>query len=279
MFSICMAYFNRKKQIYKTIESIGESSIQDYEIIIVDDGSSEEHRLDLNEMKTRCNGNVQLLEIDKEKKTWFNPCVAYNISFSAATGDNIIIQNPETYHMGDLLLAAQQRIKDGEYYTFHTIALNEDASEGLYARKNIAEVSAYMQPILNSTHHLRPGENPYMGYIIWYNHKKYRPNHYHFISAITRNNLYQLGGFDERYKDDHSWDDNEFLIRIGRLGLRKMFIENPIAIHLYHPLFFSASPLQGVQNNNLYHKTTLRENIIKLQELNFNNYTQFLKVT
>jgi len=275
MISICMAYFNRKKQLLKTLESINESSIKDYEVIIVDDGSSEEHKLDLNELKSRCNGNVILLEI--VNKNWFNPCIAYNIAFSRASGDKIIIQNPETYHMGDLLKALDDRLKDGEYYTFHTIALNEAASEGLYARPNIASVTEYMQPILNSTHHLIPGENPYLGHIIWYNHKIYRPNHYHFISGITRNNLYALGGFDERYKDDHSWDDNEILVRIARLGLNKIFIENPIAIHLYHPMYFLASPLQGIQNNRLYHHTTLKERTIKFKDLDFNNYTQYLK--
>jgi len=275
MISICMAYFNRKKQLLKTLESINESSVKDYEVIIVDDGSSEEHKLDLNELKAKCNGNVILLEI--VNKNWFNPCIAYNIAFSKASGDKIIIQNPETYHMGDLLKALDDRLKGGEYYTFHTIALNETASEGLYARSNIASVSEYMQPILNSTRHLRPGENPYLGNTIWYNHKIYRPNHYHFISGITRNNLYALGGFDERYKDDHSWDDNEILVRIARLGLNKIFIENPIAIHLYHPIYFLASPLHGVQNNRLYHHTTLKERTIKFKDLNFNNYTQYLK--
>jgi len=275
MISICMAYFNRRKQMYKTLESINESSVKDYEVIIVDDGSVDEHRLDINELKRRCNGNVTLLEVTN--KTWFNPCVAYNIAFSKASGDKIVIQNPETYHMGDLLKSVEMALHDGLYYTFHTIALNESATEGVYAQPDIAGVEKFMQPIFNTTHHIRPGENPYAGQIIWYNHKIYRPNHYHFISAITKNDLYALGGFDERYKDDHSWDDNEILARITRLRLQKRFIENPIAIHLYHPMFFSTSPLQGAQNNNLYYKHTLKETTIKFKDLDYNNYSQFLK--
>ena len=270
-----MAYFNRRKQLHKVLESINESSVKDYEIIIVDDNSSEEHKLDLNELKARCNGNVTLLEVIN--KQWFNPCMAYNIAFSRASGDKIIIQNPETYHMGDLLKSIDTLPLKGMYYTFHTIALNESASEGVYAQPNIAAVEQFMQPIFKTTHHLRPGENPYAGQIIWYNHKVYRPNHYHFISAIAKEDLYKLGGFDERYKDDHSWDDNEILARITRLGLQKRFIENPIAIHLYHPMFFSSSPLQGAQNNSLYHKNTLKETIIKFKDLDYNNYSQFLK--
>lgn len=33
----------------------------------------------------------------------------------------------------------------------------------------------------------------------WYNHSVTNPKGYHFCSAITRKNLYDLGGFDERF--------------------------------------------------------------------------------
>jgi glycosyltransferase involved in cell wall biosynthesis len=272
-----MAYLNRKKQLFKTIESINESSIKDYELIIVDDASIESHRLDLEELKDKSNGNVILLEIEKDKKTWFNPCVAYNIAFSKATGDKIVIQNPETYHMGDILKVIDETLDDTKYLSAHTIALNESASEGLYAQPNIACVKDYMQPILNSTNVLHPNENPYLGFIIWYNHRQWRPKHYHFLTAVTKNNLHALGGFDERFKDDHSFDDDEFLLRIDRLGLKKSFIEDPIAIHLYHEAFFSSSPLQGRKNNDLYFRTSTKENIIKFKDLDFNNYKQYIK--
>lgn len=276
MISICMAYFNRKKQLYKTIESINESSIKDYEIIIVDDASEEIHQLNLNELKTMSNGNIILFRINKNKKTWYNSCIAYNIAFSVASGDQIIIQNPETFHMGDILLKVKSALTLNNYYTFHTIALNEDTTNRLYEISSIKNIAEFMQPIINSTNYVKPGHNPYDGNIIWYNHKTYRPNHYHFISAIMKDDLYKLGGFDERYQYDHSWDDNELLIRIDRLQLKKHFIDNPLAIHLYHPRFYTASPYNGQRNLALYHNTTLHETNIKLQELDFNNYKDFL---
>lgn len=277
MFSICMAYFNRKQQLYKTIESINESSVKDYELVIVDDGSDEAHKLNLDELKILSRGTVQLLEIDKVNKTWFNPCIAFNIAFSAASKDKIIIQNPETLHLGDCLNKANELLDNTNYLSFHTIALNKTDTNNLYKHTGNDSISFYMKPIIDNTAHLRPGTHPYQGTTIWYNHKVYRPVHYHFLSAITKENLFKLGGFDERYKDDHSWDDNEFLARIGRLNLNKTFVENPIGIHLYHEIFYSRSTLGGLRNRDLFHSKTLRENNVKAQDLNFYNYKQFLK--
>jgi len=275
MISICMTYFNRKKQLFKTIDSINESQVKDYEIIIVDDASDDEHKLNSDELKERSKGNVILLEIDKNKKTWYNGCIAYNISFAAASGDKIIIQNPEVYHLGDILDHVDKHLINQTYLTYQVIAPSELVSNRIYEFKNIEEISQYMSSIIQKTHHIQG--NPYTGNTIWYNHVKYRPVYYHFISAITKENLFKLGGFDERYQTDHSFDDNEFLIRLNRLKLQKTIISNPMAIHMYHPVFFNASPLYGSFNYNLYHNITLKENIVKLKDLNFNNYTQYLK--
>ena len=271
MISICMAYFNRKQQLFKTLDSINESSFKDYEVIIVDDGSIDEHMLNMDELKTHCSGTIKLFTINRNKKFWYNSCIAYNLAFSNADGDKIIIQNPETYHMGDILSTVENNLNDSNYLTVHTLSVNESTTNEIYTKNNITEVSNYIQPIMNKTLHI--GSN---GDIIWYNHRLFRPNHYHFISAITKNNLYTLGGFDERYKDDHSYDDDEFILRVSRLKLHLQFIESPQAIHLYHPIFYVQAPHGSAKNANLYHNTTRKETTIQLQELNFNNYIQYL---
>jgi len=277
MISICMAYFNRKQQLCKTLESIRESSIKDYELVIVDDGSYEEHSLNIDDLERKTNGNVKLFTVDSKKKTWFNSCIAYNIALSAASGDKIIIQNPETYHLGDILRSVENELHDGKYLTFRTIALNSASTDALYSCTNIEQVNKFMQPIINTTHHIKPGDDPYTGTTIWYNHRTYRPVYYHFVSAITKNNLNSLGGFDERFSDDHSWDDNEILVRIDRLGLKKIIIDDPMAIHLYHPVFFSQSPNHGMKNYSIYHNIILKEHKILAQELNLNNYINYFK--
>ncbi|KKL91832.1 hypothetical protein LCGC14_1890740 [marine sediment metagenome] len=268
-----MAYYNRKPQLLKTLDSINESTIKEFEIIIVDDGSTPEHRLDEEELHKHCDCNINLVEIDRDLKTWINPCMAHNIAFSLAKGDKVVIQNPETYHMGDILAHVNAHLLPTTYLTYRTIALNEPDTNGMPTKINVPEIASYMIPIINNTSAVKG--NPHVGQTIWYNHAKYRPVHYHFISAMTKENLHRLGGFDERYKDGRSYDDNEFLIRIDRLGLKKLIINDPMAIHLYHPLFSSLS--EGTNNADIYRNITLKEKDILIQKLDFNNYVRFLK--
>lgn len=277
MISICMAYYNRKKQLYKTIQSINESVVKDYELIIVDDGSVESEKLDQSELRAMTNDNTILLEVDTSKKTWYNSCIAFNIAFSVANGDKIIYQNPECYHLGDVLNFVNTYLNDSFYFSFATMGLNQPHTNIILNSNNIAEASSNIQHVINDTNYLYAGQSPDNGNTIWYNHFTYRPVYYHFTAAITKNNLYTLGGFDERYKDDTAWDDNEMLARIDRIHLNKHIIPDPIVLHMYHTPTYINSPLGGTQNCGLYYNTTLKESATKIQELDFNNYSGYLK--
>ena len=46
MISIVSAYYNRKPQFYRTLKSIVKSKFKDIEYIVVDDCSSNEHRIE-----------------------------------------------------------------------------------------------------------------------------------------------------------------------------------------------------------------------------------------
>ena len=103
MISIVSAYYNRKDLLINTLESLKNSEVKDYEYIVVDDVSSDEHRIeDLQELYP----NLKVIRINKEDKWWVNPCIPYNIGFKQIKGDIVIIQNPECKHMGDIMKEA-----------------------------------------------------------------------------------------------------------------------------------------------------------------------------
>ena len=78
---------------------------------------------------------------------------------------------------------------------------------------------------------------------VWFNHPNLRPMRYHFCSCLTRDNLIDLGGFDERYADGYCWDDNEFLHRIIKKGLETVIVgpEHGFVVHQWH----EKGPLRG----------------------------------
>ncbi len=101
----------------------------------------------------------------------------------------------------------------------------------------------------------------------WFNHSKYRPAYYHFCAGITKRNLDLLGGFDERYAFGTAYEDDEFVQRIKRLGLRMMIIDDISVIHQWHVGFQYLYPNANeniARNKALFYNVTLKESRYKI---------------
>lgn len=250
--SIVMAYYNRLQQLEFTLKTIQETKHGDYEIIVVDDASDHDQDPTILQQKY----NFTIIKINKSEKKHCNSCVPYNIGFKHATGDAVIIQNPECCHIGDIITHVANNLVRGSYISFpcanmytpqdsnklHTIY---DGSHGT--------VLNYMKQLEQ-----KYGRNPKT----WLNHKTIRPVAYHFLCAITKPDLDLLGGFDKRYAYGSGYDDNELVARIKNVGI-KIFIpdENniPFAIHQWHPKLQINDPRgeKRIRNQNIFKKHML----------------------
>lgn len=239
MISIVMAYYNRLPQLRHTLKSILRSAEQDYEVIIVDDFSDDLNNISLinSEFPSL---DIKIIEMRKllGKKYYCNPCVAYNTGFRYSRGDKIIIQNPECCHMGDVISYVKHNLTDSDYYTFHCWAMSKSDTDRL--QQNLPTSIGKVE-----------------GKSRWYNHKTERPAALHFTSAITRKNLVDLNGFDERYSQGFNYDDNEFVERIKNKSLDIKFIEDPFVVHQYHRKSYGhpENPQPTVDNQQLYQET------------------------
>lgn len=234
-----MAYYNRLSLLRYTLKTFLQSKETDYEIIIVDDFSDPEHDpIHLVYEFPMLPIKVFKLSARYEKAEWCNPCVPYNIGFRYSLGDKIIIQNPECCHVGDVISYVNENLTDSDYLSFHCYACTE------------ADL-----PILHSGRQIEmPNIKDEWFWSGWYNHKEYRPAAFHFASAITRNNLKKLNGFDEKFAHGIGYDDNEFIIRVNRLGLQTKFVEEPMVIHQFHAKIHSFTPDKA--NNEIFYKET-----------------------
>ena len=109
--SIIMAYFNRKDQLKITLETIKSSKYKNKEIIIVDDNSRIDQRVDLFIDNYRNDLDIKVITIKENEKNWVNPCIAYNIGIKEASGEIIVLQNPEVMHVGDCLDFISKNLK------------------------------------------------------------------------------------------------------------------------------------------------------------------------
>ena len=225
MISIAMGYRNRKQLLIRTLDSIRKSEIKNYEVVIVDDASDEEHRID---DLLPLYPEIKFHRFEPDEKHWFNPCIAYNKAFDMCSNKVVIIQNPECYHHGDVLLAALQNVSRSNYVLFPVYALNHDETEN-----HFDEISAKSQEDLFK--YLLPAPwSGIEGSSGWYNHAAYNRRGLHFCSAIHKSSLRELKGFDERFAHGYSFEDDEFINRITMNGYKIQYLNEPVVFHQWH---------------------------------------------
>ena len=103
-----------------------------------------------------------------------------------------------------------------------------------------------------------------MGSGSWYNHPRYNPRKYHFVSAIARENPLEFGGFDEKYAGGYCFDDNEFVVRMERSPFELVMIPPTtcFGVHQWHPSTLPSKgnkDLKWKRNRNLFKQHTQNE--------------------
>jgi len=252
-----MSFQNRKTQLLKTLKSIESyNKFDNLNIIIVDDCSNSDQRLE--GIVDNYNFNIVLLRVDPERKNWYNPCVTYNYGFmhlEAADNDVIIIQNPECVHNGDILSYSLDNTTDLNYLVYHCASLDKKQTKDYIASSKFQSTD---------TPDRASDAGSYDGNVTWYTHSKFRPKYYHFCSSLTYKNLKLLNGFDLDFRFGHAFDDDDFAMRVCRLGLKNKFVPDPYVYHLWHNRSFNKRLL-----DNLHYNKRLFED----KEQNTTNYT------
>lgn len=264
--SIVMAYYNRKSQTIETLKGFEKMYAGKYniEVVIVDDNSNNEHKLE-DDLK-QFTFPINLIVISQQEKAdRINPCIVFNKGFTASTGDIIVIQNPECYHYTDVISKFINLDFYNNYYSSPVISSPSYTHNDFIKNNRLSseEMINYLEnENLKYPYHYCKG---------WYNHPQLssppESRHLHFCSAIHRNNLDILMGFDENYKNGSWYDDNEFLFRIKKF-LNCSFLDS-LVIHQFHEVG------SAVENNDesLKDKISLNKKLYdELQKTDKNEY-------
>ncbi len=114
--SIATSYYNRRPQFINTLKTIQQSKqIDNLELIVVDDCSNDEHRI---EDLPATYPFLKVIRLESNDRWYTNPCVPFNKAIKQATGDIIVLQNPECLHVGDILTDIVNKINDDVYLTY-----------------------------------------------------------------------------------------------------------------------------------------------------------------
>ena len=262
-----MAYFNRKPQLLYTLKKISETVYKNFEVIIVDDCSNIDNNIDNIEKEYKF--KIKLIKINKNEKTWINPCVAYNIGIKNSEGEIIILQNPEVCHVGDCIKFVGDNLVKNDWLTLNCYGLgNFNHNKELYSFEN-SKIFNYIQKLDNN----KIGGNATFSDNIkgWLNHYKNHFVAYHYFSAIYRSDLKEKmeDGFHLNYKNGICWDDNDFIkyLIYNKFNFKcTQFLKNkPFVIHQYHDKDIQLS-------NNIFlenHNTNKNIFIERMNKINF----------
>jgi C-methyltransferase C-terminal domain/Methyltransferase domain len=269
--SIVMAYYNRRKLLINTLKTIEYyNKDRDIEVIVVDDCSAKHEHI--TDVPDQFKIPVIIIPVTCQEKVWTCDVIPFNIGFSFAIGDIIIIQNPENLHVGDIVKYATDNLRENIFLSFALYSMNAADSNRLIS--NTIDRKIYAGEYIKKSVGKFEGRKDIWqdGDTCWYNHSTHRPTGSHLMSAILRKDLEDLNGFDERYGTGFAYSDTEFNARIKRKGMNIRIIDNPFAIHQRHDLAkYKENDKAFRRNMKLFTEVTAREKIYRAPQNSFYN--------
>jgi len=257
--TIVMTSSNRSKQTYYTLDTIQRSAYKNVQVVLVDDSTDDPIRIDKLDTYPF---SIDFIVINRANKQWHNPCVNYNIGFKFIKGGNVIIQNAEVCHVGDVLSYIRPHFCDDHYFVFDVAASrNYDANDAIY-RLDTTSTNVYTTPGLFDT---------------WYQSERKEYNYkMHFLSAISRTTLQKIGGFSCDYSLGCSYDDNDFLLRLlANEDMRILCCHHTSVhcggIHLFH---VRNSPTTGWDNGR-----ELNDTLYNAKKKYVDKYKKYIEVS
>lgn len=249
MVSIILPYYNRLPLLLNTMRSLEHFySNKDVEVIIVDDGSKEEHMVDANQFK------IKTKVIRVENKNGINPCYPYNVGVRHSSGDILILSSPETFHTSDMFSVTNnfEKLTNNSYLLFSVFCITQNEMiKTVLNEKNFNVVVERMRNSIGGFYN-NLGENGYPfnnRFGSWYLHSQIRPSGLNFFTAITKEKYYDMSGFDERFRFGTGFDDDEFRDRLITSGTNFIYYDNAVAIHVNHEVVNNAAP---TTNQSIY---------------------------
>lgn len=115
-----MAYYNRRVLLIETLKSIARTAHNDYEIIVIDDASNMEERINDLDIDFPF---LKVFRVKKEEKWYFNSGIPNNMGIAKADGDIILLQNPECIHIHDILSYVAKNVTENNYVSISTYGI------------------------------------------------------------------------------------------------------------------------------------------------------------
>lgn len=220
--SVCIATYNKAPALDRTLRSIGERP-NDYEVIVVDDGSTDD-------TPRVCRKHGVRYKF-RENPGYGNPAAARNVAYRMALGDVIIAQSDDVIHATpNTVNRLADMLRPGEFLI--ATVENVDANGRRYADP-MGKGWGDQLPVYTSPQ---------------------RPRPLFFLGALWRTDLYAVGGNDEDFTEP-GFEDSWFAdCLMNGLGLKPRYLDGIVGHHQAHP---HTTDWEGIRRSQaLYRRKT-----------------------
>lgn len=212
--SICFPTYNHAPLLRRTLKSIfAQNPPFDFEVCVCNDGSTDDTADVLSEYP------IKLTSLPV-KDFWRNASYAGNIALRMAIGELVFWTTDDVMHSDDTVIERlANAIKPGSF--------------ALAACKAVKVIDGVPPEQWETCHE---------GYRGWYIHSKYRKAMHPFLGAFWRRDVFQIGGWDERFVT-YGYDDDWLEACLTRgLGLTPTWHDDIVCYHQDHPIGNRGTP-------------------------------------
>lgn len=215
-YSIILPYFDKPELLYALssfLHLYHPTRMDDYEVVVVEDSKNAQDEAMHKILMDIADGYKRHVRVVQDPLPSYNSCNKYNVGVSMAQGDIIILSNPETVHMTNILSYLDGCDFTDKYYVMDC------------ANINLIGTAAGIQ----------------YEFIEWYQHPSIN-RQYHFCSAISKDNFYKAGGFPLILSAGIAYEDDFFLARVKQANIQVISVHDQLVGHINHPRDYYLDP-------------------------------------
>jgi hypothetical protein len=245
-YSFLMPYYDREYHLTSTLRSflIKYSERKDFEIIVVEDYKNilneDHHKKLLNVINDKNFIPLKIKHLQNFGKIVFSPTILFNQGAKESSGEILVITNPECYHETNILKGFDEEF-----------AINKN----IYVICACQSVNMQYNTSVNEDGSTHKEPTGFYHFEQWYQHSVYNNRRLNFCSAITKENYFKIGGFDEKYADGIAFDDDDFRDTILYKSDIKVITRDDLFVsHFNHDVSYQTNTSLINVNLNYYKK-------------------------
>lgn len=232
-FSVIIAVFNRSDFLRKSLLCLRHQSIRPDEVIVSDDGSSEDILQSLRIEATSLDLKVKYV---RQEHRGFRLSKVRNNAVRHAAGEHLIFFDQDIIYTNDFLKTFVRNVRPRTFLVSWPIRLTEEQTARVYDELIVAgNYSGIVTPKQK-----QEVVKQYRKELLYHYLKKWRlrqigPKLRGGLFLVNREDYYRVNGFDEQYQGWGNEDDDlgRRLHQSGVIGCNPFRDEYPL--HLYHP--------------------------------------------